>query len=339
VDALLSGDPTRARRVAARFEERLAAFAGPPDAPDYAARLASLREEAAAQEAVEYGAVELALRRLERAATGALPAWAARRDAMRRRIADRAGALDPDAPRVPGLAFARVAAGRPAVGTPPAETAMGRDPNLEIAPREVEVEEFWIARTETTREVWRAHGRTTVESAEGDEWLPAADMTFDEASAFCDALEAVDPRFDFRLPTEVEWEVACRAGLRPERGPIALGAWEAATPPEGSQWKFALESYAVYDPHGRSGMEAALPVASRAPNPLGLYDMHGNLQEWCARSEGVFPYPDAAREPTRGGCFVDGFNLCRAGARGFHVPGNPKPTVGFRVVATRRSGP
>jgi formylglycine-generating enzyme required for sulfatase activity len=161
-------------------------------------------------------------------------------------------------------------------------------------------------------------------------------MTFAQAEAFCEGLSTHDPAYAFRLPTEVEWEVACRGTRPPEDGPLILGPWEPSSRPTGD-WKPVFWKYAVCDAF-EEGVNHPEPVGSRAPNPLGLHDMHGNVHEWCTRSEPPFGYPDVFKAPIRGGAYDSAHTACRASTRSFQRPDQPTATIGFRVVATRRRG-
>lgn len=95
----------------------------------------------------------------------------------------------------------------------------------------------------------------------GVDGYPAISMTQHAALKFCQWLSAQTGHF-YRLPTEAEWEFACRAGTT---GPFSVSEEE-------------IEAHAVVDPDAaRSGYEK---IGTRKPNPFGLYDMHGNVMEW-----------------------------------------------------------
>lgn len=118
-----------------------------------------------------------------------------------------------------------------------------------------------------------------------------------------------DPCADgYRLPTEAEWEDACRAGtLEPTYGPLADIAWTAADAVEGPQ-----------------------PVGVKGPNAFGLFDMLGNVWEWC------WDYADPARygayRTMRGGGWADRSWSCRASVRRASAPDAVLEDVGFRVA-------
>lgn len=146
----------------------------------------------------------------------------------------------------------------------------------------------------------------------GTNGFPAICMTQHAALKFCEWLSAQTGHY-YRLPTEAEWEYACRAG--------AQTAYHFGDDPA------QLEEYAVFDPtQMRTGYEK---VGTKKPNPWGLYDMHGNVLEWCLDQynptayegrEGVTENPFV--RPTtlyprvaRGGSWYDTADLLRSAAR------------------------
>ena len=155
---------------------------------------------------------------------------------------------------------------------------------------------------------------------------PVENVSWEEAVAFCQKL-SVKTGTTVRLPTEAEWEYACRAGSATRFG-FGDDAKE-------------LDKYAWYD--GNSD-RTTHPVGQKRPNAWGLYDMHGNVWEWCSDW-----YQDSYRDlgtvdPTgpadgqsrvlRGGCWIDGSTFCRSAARGSLDPGRRFAYFGFRVAAS-----
>lgn len=160
----------------------------------------------------------------------------------------------------------------------------------------------------------------------GTEGFPAVCMTHHAASKFCQWLSAQTGHF-YRLPTEAEWEYACRAGAK-------TPYWFGRNPEK-------LMKYEVVDPHEiRVGYEK---IGIGEPNRWGLYDMHGNVMEWCldgyeadrlAALRKQFPgdpektvftnphIPAATRftRSARGGSWYDAPELCRSASRTFSEP-------------------
>ncbi len=147
----------------------------------------------------------------------------------------------------------------------------------------------------------------------------------------------------YRLPTEAEWEYACRAGTT---GPFSAYepnfstdiCWHCSPSPPLT----VLDSIAWWC--GNSG-DTAHPVGTKLPNPWGLHDMHGNVSEWCwdgsgnYSSEPVTDPTEPGADPTfriaRGGSFVSWSKECRSAFRFDHVrPANGYATRGFRLVRT-----
>ena len=164
---------------------------------------------------------------------------------------------------------------------------------------------FWIGTTEVTR---RQYAKITAprfaEQIEGAE-LPVTDVTLDEAKDFCRRLSEREHRH-YRLPTEAEWEFACRA-----RGQV--------TSPTTSR----LNQIAWWAGNSTGRLHA---VGGLAPNVWGLYDAIGNAAEWCEpKSPSVWPY--------RGGTFESGASFCRPESHCTTVTGTKSNTIGFRLAA------
>lgn len=172
----------------------------------------------------------------------------------------------------------------------------------------------------------RAHG--------GGPDHPVESVPWADAVAFCERLtrshdEQMHARV-YRLPTEAEWEFACRAGTT-----TAYSCGDQFAPTDGH--------YAA-GAHGRSDGEGRTVAVGRfESNPLGLHDMHGNVQEWCSDWYDEYYYFDSpAKDPhgpppgmlkvVRGGCWTTFGSDCRSAARRGQDPDSPGNTVGFRVV-------
>jgi len=207
-------------------------------------------------------------------------------------------------------------------GSPATET--GRRP--EETPHEVTLTRgFYFGVTEVTQAQWQAVMGWNQSEFKGDD-LPVQEVSWLMCQQFLGRLGR-----GFRLPTEAEWEYACRAG---SSASFSFGD-------QGSE----LARYAWHA--GNSGSKAGL-VGRLAANAWGLFDMHGNLWEWCADVYGAYP-GDPVTDPTgptsattgpmsktyrvrRGGCWLSPAADCRAAYRHASTADGRTNTIGFRVV-------
>jgi uncharacterized protein (TIGR02996 family) len=160
--------------------------------------------------------------------------------------------------------------------------------------------------------------------------LPVENVSWDDVTDFCEALsllpEEKNAGHTYRLPTEAEWEYACRGGAT-SHTPYSFGA-----PLSSQQGNFY-----------QSKIHKPRPVANYAANGFGLFDMHGNVWEWCLdrfdenyykRSPQSDPEGAATgdRRVMRGGSWKDDIILCRSATRMCNAPGNHYNFIGFRVA-------
>jgi len=158
-----------------------------------------------------------------------------------------------------GMEFVRVPAGSFDMGSPPEEP--GRD--LDEGPRHrVEISAFYLGKYEVTQAQWQKVMGKNPSFFKGDPMLPVENVSWNSVQKFIRILNR-KTGFDFRLPTEAEWEYACRAGTRTL---FFSGDDEKS-----------LGEYAWFNVN--SGEETH-PVGMLKPNAFGLYDMHGNVSEW-----------------------------------------------------------
>ena len=173
-----------------------------------------------------------------------------------------------------------------------------------------------------------------------DRW-PVHRVNWYEVVEFCERLSKLTAK-NYRLPSEAEWEYACRAQTRT---PFHFG--ETIT---GNLANYrASETYAG-EAKGEYRRETT-PVGQFPPNAFGLYDMHGNVWEWCADDwhENYENAPtngkawlngDDARSPLRGGSWFSYPNVCRSAYRHFNVMRHYLDyNIGFRLVCDRKTTP
>ena len=157
---------------------------------------------------------------------------------------------------------------------------------------------------------------------------PVEQVSWSDAVEFCQRLSALPEEKKagrvYRLPTEAEWEYACRAGSQMA---YSFGSDEKS-----------LVNFGWYGPNSK-GMTHA--VGLKKANAWGLYDMHGNVWEWCADWYGEFPKGSATdpRGPedgsirvSRGGCWFFDAVSCRSAGRGRFGPSDRNVILGFRVA-------
>lgn len=205
---------------------------------------------------------------------------------------------------------------------------------------------FWLSEFETTQaqyemvtgknpSFWRPFNRSSTGEIEHEHTTnnPVEQVSWDDASSFCQELTNLVSQHRFRLPTEAEWEYACRAGRKECRyGDINDIAWVFENTEIGTEGSFGHRK-----------------VGSKAPNAWGLHDMLGNVSEWCSDWSGP-PTTQPTVDPTgptsgefriaRGGdCFADPGGLradgrCMAGTRDQDggAPHDKVRTRGFRIV-------
>ena len=180
---------------------------------------------------------------------------------------------------------------------------------------------FWLAKTQVTQAQWQAVMDSNPSSFKGPN-LPVEEVYWRDADAYISEIngkQMLPKGWKFALPTEAQWEYACRAG---EKGPYSGGS---------------LDEVGWYG--GNSGKTHE--VGQKKPNAWGLYDMHGNVFEWCADwyddtpHGGVDPKgPESGQNRVlRGGSWESGDSFCRAACRPcWGVPNFTGDDVGFRTA-------
>ncbi|MCI0488247.1 MAG: formylglycine-generating enzyme family protein [Blastocatellia bacterium] len=177
---------------------------------------------------------------------------------------------------------------------------------------------FEMGKYEVTQAQWQAVMGNNPSHSRGAN-LPVEQVSWDDAQEFIKKLNAMNDGYTYRLPTEAEWEYACKTGT----GDLDAMAWF------------------------RSTSDEIHPVGTNEPNAWGLYDMHENVWEWCqdwfdanyyAQSPNVDPQgpsPGLLRVK-RGGGWGSFARDCRSAFRDGIVPDNRGDVLGFRLVRTLR---
>ena len=188
----------------------------------------------------------------------------------------------------------------------------------------VSLSSYYIGQTEVTQALWQAVMGSNPSYFEGNS-LPVEKVSWNDCQEFISRLNQITGK-TFRLPTEAEWEYAARGGSR------SLGYKYS-----GSN-TLTLDNVAWYN--GNSG-DQTHAVATKAPNELGLYDMSGNVYEWCQDWYGSYS-SSAQTNPTgpssgdnrvyRGGSYYYSAGFCRVSDRSHGSPDHRFDDIGFRLV-------
>ena len=190
---------------------------------------------------------------------------------------------------------------------------------------------FWMGIHEVTQQQYDDLMRENPSFVKGEN-LPVNRVTWYMTRKFCEKLTEEESRADripknwkFRLPTEAQWEYACRATTK-------------------TAYHFGdeVEELAKYGWYNANSTGAVKPVGLKKPNEWGLYDMHGNVGEWCFDWFGKTYPPDRSVDPVtakasefkvfRGGTYADLPERCRSAHRHKTTPATANPWIGFRVV-------
>jgi formylglycine-generating enzyme required for sulfatase activity len=199
-----------------------------------------------------------------------------------------------------------------------------------------------------SRFTWRYTGWTLTDRH------PVCNVSWNDATAFCRWLSRKEGR-SYTLPTEAEWEYACRAGTRTRfwagDQDVVLNRIENISDCSLKDKLLAPEyqSFSKAAMNWSDNYPFAAPVGSFQANPWGLYDMHGNLAEWCLdlyhKDYQKFPKSDPVNlDPgghyvRRGGTWLVEPRLCRSAARGASAPGYRCDGIGFRVLLRPETQP
>ena len=184
----------------------------------------------------------------------------------------------------------------------------------------VTLSSYYIGKTEVTQALWQAVMGSNPSAFQGAD-LPVECVSWNDCQEFIQKLNRLTGR-NFRLPTEAEWEFACRGGNK-SNGYKYSGSND-------------IDNVAWYD-----GYSGAHPVGTKAPNELGIYDMSGNVWEWCSdwyadytsysQTDPTGPQ-SGSRRVRRGGSWGGGAGYCRSSSRNINRPTFRIDNLGLRLA-------
>ena len=198
----------------------------------------------------------------------------------------------------------------------------GDDSSDQMPTHSVTLSSYYICKYEVTQALWRAVMGSNPSKFKGDN-LPVEQVSWNDCQTFINRLNSYTGR-NFRLPTEAEWEFAARGGNYSRH------------------YKYSGSNY-ISDVawYGDNCGNRTHPVGTKQANELGLYDMSGNVWEWCSDWDGSYS-SNSQSNPTgpnsgsnrvlRGGGWYIIAGGCRSSYRGCRTPGDRYRDLGFRLV-------
>ncbi len=264
-----------------------------------------------------------------------------------------------------GMRFVRIMPGTFSMGTPQDQSYKGDDENLHqvsiskpyfLQTSEVTIGQFkkfvqataYQTEADRSKACWIGTKRGRWKKQPGGNWQdpnpsdertltdahPVACVTWNDAQAFIKWLEKMDGRV-YKLPSEAQWEYACRAGSK------TVFAYGNCLSTDQSNFGSLGPHFDQCKAHFKQDRKGPIKVATLEPNEWGLFDMHGNVTEWCQDWYGTYsdgPAKDPTGPPSgservmRGGHFFSEAHDCRSATRVGFPPGFAAEAVGFRVV-------
>ncbi len=198
--------------------------------------------------------------------------------------------------------------------------------NVDEGPRhEVCLDEFWIGRTEVTQGQWQQIMNQNPSTLKIGKDYPVVNVSWKDIQLFIQKLNEVNKgKYVFRLPTEAEWEYACRSGGKQER-------FAGGNTVDGLAW------------HEGNSKRYFHPVGKKTPNGIGAFDMSGNVYEWVQDVYGTDAYgkhqknnplmqAEGKYRVCRGGSWLMRSSECRATNRSYYFPDSRNYNLGFRLV-------
>jgi len=214
------------------------------------------------------------------------------------------------------------------MGSPGAEPERDDD---EVFHKVVLTRGYWLAETACTQELWQAVTGENTSRFKGKQ-NPVDSVSWDDCAGFLEQLNAICPGLNFRLPKEAEWEYACRSGTST---PFSFGE-NITTGQANFDGNYPYGS----GPKGEYRNQT-VEVKFFPCNPWGLYEMHGNVWEWCSDWYGDYD-PDKGTDPKgpergedrvlRGGCWISFGRDVRSACRYRDSPDDRSGFIGLRLA-------
>lgn len=223
-----------------------------------------------------------------------------------------------------GMEFVLIPTGSFVMGSP--EREKGRDgAGGEIQHTVTLTQPFLMQTTEVTVAQWQSlMGKKFIGRRKGAKDAPVTKVSWKDSQKFIKKLNAKGEGV-YRLPTEAEWEYACRAGSR------TVYSWGNKVDCNNAMYANKTgktDTCKLYIKSLKLTPKQPAPVKTYAPNRWGLYDMHGNVWEWCA-----YAHRSESHPTLRGGCWLNRPHVLRSAFRGHRGPDVGTTGIGFRLVA------
>lgn len=199
-------------------------------------------------------------------------------------------------------------------------------------------EPFYLGKYPVTQKQWKAvMGRNPSEFNGYN--LPVENVSWYDVQEFLEKLNCAEKTDMYRLPSEAEWEYACRAGTTTR---YSFGNDESKL--GDYAWYKGLATVEEFKNKEEILSGDTHPVGQKKPNPWGLYDMHGNVWEWCqdywhdnyngAPSDGSSweSGSNSYHHVIRGGCWIYFSGICMSASRAGYVPDSGASLLGFRIL-------
>ena len=228
-----------------------------------------------------------------------------------------------------GMEFVYIPPGSFMMGSPPDEPERGND---EKQHRVILTNGFYMQSTEVTQGQWKkVMGTNPSYFKKCGVNCPVEQVSWNDVQTFIHELNRQEGRSTYRMPTEAEWEYAARAGST-----TAFANGRISETAYGHDSNLNLVGWNYHNANKKTH-----PVAQKQPNAWGLYDMHGNVWEWCQDWYGDYPAgpvtdpagpPRSSGRVTRGGCLEDFAGSCSSANRNWVAPGIRGYGLGFRLA-------